>query len=406
MRMIKNFIHACLGLFACALYGFPSRGMTVIGITGTDGKTTTAHMMYSILKEQGFNVAMISTLGAVVAEKKYENGLHVTTPSAFTLQRYLQLAKKYNTTHVVLEITSHGLDQHRDIGIRYTIGILTNITHEHLDYHKTYENYVRTKLKLIQKAKTGIVNKEDMSYQFIISHFKSQISNAMTYGLSDGDITLKEFPVQTVFQETFNQYNALAAASVGKVLNLDAEIIMGGLKKFHPPVGRQEIVYDKDFTVMIDFAHTPNAFQMLLRGLDKQKKGRLIHIFGTAGERDHEKRPEMGKVSSEFCDVIILTAEDPRHESLDSINKEIINGFSKKFLMINDDKKLQKEKNIYTIIDNREQAIERAIGMAQKNDFIVITGKAHEKSMNFNGIEQPWDEFAAVKKALKKYKYE
>lgn len=409
MRKIKNSVHALLGLLACLRYGFPSRRMTVIGVTGTDGKTTTSHMIYAILKEKGMNVAMISTLGALIAEKNYENGLHVTTPSAFTLQRYLQLAKRHNATHVVLEITSHGLDQYRDIGISYAIGVITNITHEHLDYHKTYKNYVKTKLKLIQKAKIGIVNKDDMSYEYITSNFKSRISNAMTYGLSHADITLKDFSVDKIFKESFNQYNALAAASVGKILHLDTESIMRALKKFQPPVGRQEIVYDKNFTVMIDFAHTPNAFQMLLQSLDKQKKGRLIHVFGTAGERDHEKRPEMGKFSSEFADVIILTREDPRHESLESINKEIKSKISNfQFPNSNEYEHVQmiKNKKYLFEISDRQEAISFAISIARPGDYVVITGKAHEKSVNFNGTEYPWDEFDAVKKALKKYNYE
>lgn len=391
----KNFYHLGIAIIANAWYRFPSRKLTVIGVTGTDGKTTTTSLIYHILHTSGFNTSMVSSVGAIIGGKNYDIGFHVTTPSSFSLQRFLDKAvtsgKTLKTNYLVLETTSHALDQYRVFGIKFDVGVLTNVTHEHLDYHKTYENYVKTKAKLLEMSRISIVNRDDESYEMIKD--KGLIINnktkSITYGMGkDADVNPYNFPFKTNLIGEFNKYNILAAIAACKALGINSEDIRKGIKSFVAPLGREDVVYDKDFKVMIDFAHTPNAIDQVLSAIRPDIKGKLIHVFGSAGLRDQTKRPIMGKNSSQYADVIILTSEDPRSESVDQINKQIESG------IVN--KKLQLLK-----IPDRKKAIETAIEMAKKEDFVIITGKSHEKSMNYGNGEVAWDEYDTVRKALR-----
>ncbi|MFC1646878.1 Mur ligase family protein [Patescibacteria group bacterium] len=436
-QKIKNFYHLFQAILANIYYGFPSRKLIVIGVTGTDGKTTTTSIIYQILKKSGKKAAMISSIGASIGEKTYDIGFHVTTPSPFGLQKYLRIAVQKECEYVVLETTSHGLDQFRVWGIRYEIGVLTNITREHLDYHKSYEEYARTKLKLIKRSKVGIVNMDDKSYELVKtlnskfeilnkiqnSKFKVQKpfddaqgtkgKRLVTYSLNnkEADFNLKNFRFETNMMGDFNKYNCLAAIAVVRELHINKNIIRKALKDIKIPEGRQEIVYDKDFRVIIDFAHTSNAFAKLLPEVKKNTKGRLIHLFGSAGERDAVKRPDMGRQSSKHVDIIVLTAEDPRSEKINRINSQIKAGILNKFYRCKlDTKENIKLLNCYTAnknkkhllfeIEGRKQAIEFAIKIAKHGDTVVLTGKSHEKSMNLGNGEEEWDEYEVVKEAI------
>ena len=388
---IKNVYHLGIAILANIFYGFPSQKLRVIGVTGTDGKTTTASLIYHILNAAGFNASMVTSVGAVIDGKKYEVGFHVTTPSPFAVQRFFKKAVDSGSKFLVLETTSHALDQYRVFGINFEVGVLTNVTHEHLDYHKTYENYVKTKAKLLKMAKIAIVNRDDDSYK-LISNFKFLISKLVTYGMGkNADVNPENFPFKSNLIGEFNKYNILAAISVCKELGISTDAIKKGIKSFVPPTGREDVVYKKDFTVMIDFAHTPNAFDQILKSIRPQVKGKLIHVFGAAGLRDKTKRPIMGKISSQYANIIILTSEDPRSESIEKINKEIESGILKQRL------------GQVLKISNRKKAIETAIKMAKKGDFVIVTGKSHEKSMNYGHGEKPWDEYKAVRDALKQF---
>jgi len=380
----KNIYHLFQAILANIWYGFPARDLKVIGVTGTDGKTTTASLIYHILKNSGEKAALISTVGAYIADKHYDVGFHVTNPASFPLQKYIKKAKDLGVKYLVLEVTSHGLDQNRVWGIPFKIGVLTNITHEHLDYHKTYEEYMNTKLKLLAGSRWRIVNKDDNSYSLI--KFRN---NIITYSLVDQstDINLKNFPFKTNLIGEFNKSNCLAAVAACRLLNIDDEKIRKALVDFKPPKGRLEVVYDKEFKVIIDFAHTPNSFAKVLPEVKKITISRLIHVFGSAGLRDASKRSKMGQVSAKYANIIILTAEDPRVEKIAAINTQIKSGINIKDLIE---------------IDNRKEAIEAAIKMAKRGDTVILTGKAHEKSINYGRGEEPWDEFETVKKALKK----
>lgn len=380
----KNIYHLFVAVLANIWYGFPGKKLTVIGVTGTDGKTTTASLIYHILKENGYPVSLISTVAAVIHGKAHDTGFHVTNPAPFALQKFLSQAVSLKEKYLVLEVTSHGLDQNRVWGIPFTVGVLTNVSHEHLDYHKTYENYVKTKVRLLNIAQMAIVNADDMSYPLV----KKYLTNNRVLLCSQKDLMTLIVPKH--FLGTYNAYNAYEAFLACTELGLSKEQIEKAMKTFVFPKGRGEIVYDKNFTVMIDFAHTPHSFEVLLPELKSQTKGRLIHVFGAAAKRDESKRPLMGKVASEYDDIVILTSEDPRNEDVEHIMDDVENG-------------MQKRRNLTVLrIPDRKEAIEKAISLAQKGDMVVTTGKAHETSMNYGHGEEPWDEFAVVKRALQK----
>jgi UDP-N-acetylmuramoyl-L-alanyl-D-glutamate--2,6-diaminopimelate ligase len=370
--------------------------MCVIGVTGTDGKTTTATLIAHILKKSGKKVALISTISAIIGDKEYKTGFHVTTPGSFALQSYLRRAKDQGIEVVVIEVTSHALDQNRVFGIPFTIGVLTNVTHEHLDYHKTYKDYLLTKLKLLQNAKIRIVNKDDKSFSQVMHHLKQQADagkSIITYGLHDADVTSEQFPLQNnALLGEHNQLNVLAAGACCLRFNLSNRFIQDAINTYKPPKGRGEIVYDNDFMVMIDFAHTPNALEQLLKTIKKmKKKGRIIHVFGSAGERDKKKRPMMGEVASRYADLIVLTSEDPRSESAKEICQEISRGIIRVGIL----------PEVY-IIEDRLEAITFAIRKAQKGDIVLLTGKGHEESMNLGKGEVPWSDYRAVDIAISK----
>jgi len=398
-QKIKNVYHLGNAILANVWFGFPSKHLTVIGVTGTDGKTTTTSLIYHILHTGDYSASMISSVGAVIGGKEYDVGFHVTTPSPWALQRFIKKAVDVDSKYLVLEITSHALDQYRVWGIKFDVGVLTNVTHEHLDYHKTYENYVRTKAKLLKMARVAVVNREDESYS-MISKIKNQKSNIhiknkkwITYGLRESaDVNPKVFPFKTNLIGEFNRYNVLAAVAACRSLVIEDETIRKSILTFKPPIGREEIVYKNPFTVMVDFAHTPNAFEEILNSIKPSIKGRLIHVFGSAGERDSSKRPLMGKASAKYSDIIILTAEDPRSEPVEKIMEEIELGIMNYELRI--------KKKTLLKIPNRQEAISAAVKMARRGDFVLITGKSHEKSMNYGKGEEPWDEFGAVSQAL------
>ena len=389
-QKIKNIYHLLRALLANCWYGFPSRKLHVIGVTGTDGKTTTTHLIYHILSSSGKKVSMISTIYAKIGEAEYDTGFHVTTPDASLVPRYLKMAVDRGQEYFVLETTSHRLDQNQLFGTDFRVGVITNITHEHLDYHKTIEEYARTKMKLIRKAKVGIMNEDDPVTRNIILNSKFKIKNFKTYGLKQkADYSIdfrKELPNLT----DFNAYNYLAAYTVCRELGVSDKQIRAALSTFTLPAGRIDIVYDKDYKVIVDFAHTPNAIAQILESIRKiyvKSGGKLIHIFGSAGLRDHSKRFAMGQASGRFADTTILTEEDYRTEDPAEICRQIGLGLG--------------DKRFETIID-REKAIAKGISYAKKGDVVIITGKGHEKSLCRGRKEYPWSDRECVLELVEK----
>lgn len=401
IRIIKNYFHLCLAIVANMFYGFPAKELTIIGVTGTDGKTTTTSLLYHILKTAGKKTAMITSVGAYIGDNVYDIGFHVTTPSPFSIQKYLRKAVNQGYTHVVLEVTSHALDQNRPWGIAFRIGVLTNITNEHLDYHKTYKQYVAAKAKLFLFSSESVINKDDRSYKYILPYLNNKL--VTTYSIRDTSATyvLTKSPVSIPFIGDFNKSNTMAAVSVCRLLDIPFKKIQKGIDSFILPPGRQEIIQKEPFFVMIDFAHTPNAFSQLLPEIKKQSKNRVIHVFGSAGKRDKTKRPEMGRISALSSDIIILTSEDPRTESVESINASIEHGIPDTFKRaVKNDINTQTKKAVVQIED-RKEAILFALSIALPGDSVVITGKGHETSMNYGDGEVPWNEYEVVMQSLR-----
>lgn len=389
-EVVNLFKHLPSSVLANIIYGFPSKGMKFIGVTGTDGKTTTTNMIYQILKDAGKKVAMVSTINAEINGEKIDTGFHVTNPDYFLLQKLIDKAKKAGTEIFVLEVTSHGLDQFRTWGINFEIGVITNITSEHLDYHKTWENYFNSKAKLIKNSKWAVLNSGE-------DHFKRLKSIAgglvATFGKNKADFDTDKYKFKLKLPGSYNVLNALAAIATANILGISERQSIKTLEKFDSLEGRmQEIKNNRGLKIVVDFAHTANALENALKTLKAGNKGKLISVFGCAGLRDETKRPIMGEVSARLADFTVITAEDPRGE-IDKISSEILAGAKKAGGKVG--------VNVY-IENDRQKAIELAINsLAKKGDTVGIFGKGHEKSMNISGKDEtPWSDVEAVNKVL------
>jgi len=413
---IKNIYHLILSVLANLIYGFPSRKLFVIGVTGTDGKTTTATLIYEIMKKAKIKTALVTTVSAYIDNKTIDTGFHVTSPNPFLLQKLMKEAVVKGCTHIVLEVTSHGLDQHRFWGISFEIGVITNVTHEHLDYHKSFLNYVNTKAKLVKTSKKVVLNKDDESFKLFKKSSKNE-NKVISYAISKkADFTAKKvktsehglefvltsssqnYSIKSNLHGIYNCSNILAAVSTCSELKIKTETVRKALKDFGGVSGRLESVdMGQKFKVYIDFAHTPNSLQKVLVTLKSEldKNAKLIVVFGCAGERDILKRPIMAKISTEIAEVSIFTEEDPRSEKLKEILNQMVNGVKKEDLM--------KRKHLYLVIPDRKKAIHKALKLANDKDIVVICGKGHEKSMSYENLEVPWSDQKITKEALNEF---
>lgn len=407
-----------LAHLAAAFHGHPARKLRVIGVTGTDGKTTTVELVRSILTAAGHKTGMISTVEALIGDEHYETGFHVTTPDALQVQEYLARMVEAGTEYAVLEATSHGLAQHRVTACDFDVAVVTNITHEHLDYHKTYEGYREAKARLFRDLatsfrkpdtpKTSILNVDDASFE----HLRQiPTDRYLTYGLErPADVTARdivhtptatafvavtsqgEFAVRTELPGAFNVYNILAAIAVGVSQAVPFEATQEGIQAVRGVPGRMEgIDLGQDFTAIVDFAHTPNGLQRALETARGLTEGWVIVVFGCAGLRDVAKRPMMGEIAGRLADRGVITAEDPRTEDLDAIMAQIATGCERAG---------RREGEDYWRVGDRGEAIEFAVKMARAGDLVIVTGKGHEQSMCFGTTEYPWDDREAVRKAL------
>jgi UDP-N-acetylmuramoyl-L-alanyl-D-glutamate--2,6-diaminopimelate ligase len=405
IRLFKNILHLAFGFVAAVFYRFPGKKMIVIGITGTSGKTTTTHLIYEILRNSGIKVSMLSTVKAVIDNKEYDTGFHVTTPSSFMLQKLMRKAKDSGSEIFILEVTSHALDQNRIYGSSVDLAVFTNITHEHLDYHKTYDKYVKAKAKLMDGVKYSILNKDDKSYPFLLPKTRSKI---VTYSLNKTLMSLiKKVRISPNLPGKFNLYNISAAVAVCKLLRVKRSVILKTVSEFKGIPGRMEVVkINKPYTVIIDFAHKPDALEQVLKTVGATAKNQIIVVFGCAGLRDREKRPMMGEIAAKLADITILTAEDPRTEDVRDIIKEISAGCIKGNAVeliknFKSNRPIKNDKHYFIRIPDRQEAINYAIRhLASKGDVILLCGKGHEQSLCYGDVEYPWDEKKAVKKAI------
>lgn len=377
-----------LAKLASEWYGNPAEKLKIIGVTGTDGKTTTSNILYWILKSANKKVGLISTVSAKIGEEEYDTGFHVTNPEPMALHEFLSKMVEKGCEYVVLEVTSHGLDQQRVYGIKFDVSVLTNITHEHIDYHKTFENYAKAKATLFNNSKLAIINSE--SRDNIEKFIEPQVNKIYYDDKTLNGIVLDS--VRTKFKEKYNLLNCAAATLVARKFDISDEDISDGIKNFPGVIGRmQEIKNEKGIRIIVDFAHTPNALENVLNALnnDKPKKSKLISVFGCAGERDVKKRRMMAEISAKNADISIFTAEDPRSENVNEIIAEMVKGSDN-----------IKGAKVYEIPE-RGEAIYYAINkFAKSGDIVAICGKGHEKSMGYDGVEYPWSDEEAVNEAL------
>ncbi len=425
---------------AAAWHGFPSRKLVMIGVTGTDGKTTTASLIHSILLAAGLKAGLISTVSAVIGDERLDTGFHVTTPEALEVQSYLARMVAAGLTHAVLEVTSHGLAQQRVTGCDFDVAVVTNITHEHLDFHKTYENYRAAKGRLFSglsashrkpgAPKAGVLNADDGSFEYLRGVLKERpLSYSVRFtaaysrvvarhiqfnpDTTDFDVVISGLhsPISTHLVGAYNVSNCLAAiaATVG-ALGVPPEAAQTGIAALRSVPGRMErIDLGQAFTAVVDFAHTPNALRRALETArqmitakhaeDNRRDApsahlygpRVIAVFGSAGLRDVEKRRMMAETSAELADLTILTAEDPRTEPLDDILEMMAYGARSKGGV---------EGQTFFRVPDRGEALRLAVRLAQPGDIVLACGKGHEQSMCFGEVEYPWDDRAALRAAL------
>jgi len=346
-----------LGILASEYYGNPSRKLKIIGVTGTKGKTTTVHLIYHILSSLGKKAGLISSNMAKIGDKESSTGFHITSPDVVSLHKFLAEMVKAGCEFAVIEVSSHGIDQKRITGVNFEVGVLTNIAPEHLDYHKSFDEYKKIKMSFIDSAKNKVIAPTETEL--------------------------------TILPGKFNNLDAEAALNSVELLGIDRKKALETLKTFKLPEGRlEEIKNDKGFRIFIDFAHTPESLEAALTYLRTLTRGRLLAVFGSAGERDTYKRSKMGKVAGELADEIILTAEDPRTEEVTDIIDQIKSGI--------------KSKKVKDYVEpDRRRAIKMAISISGKGDLVGIFGKGHEKSMNLDGkSEIPWSDKEIVREYI------
>jgi len=411
-RRIEPYGHLVEAFLVNVRYGFPARNLHVIGVTGTNGKTTTSFMIHRMLVEAGYDVALMSTVAYGVGRDITPQVAHMTTISAPQLMRQIKGFKKQGARWVVLETTSHALAQHRVWGVPYEIAVMTNITHEHLDYHGTFERYLSAKTHLFRIAnrhgrRFGVVNADDSNAEA----FSRNIRRVQTYGISSGDVRATDIELRgdgsryTVkngkesmtidchIPGEFNIYNSLAAVVVGRELGLSSEQIATGIAALDGVEGRMATVDEgQPFSVIVDFAHTPDSFERLLGDLRRATKGKLVVLFGSAGRRDESKRAIQGRIAGTFADEVIVTEEDDRDIDGNEIMAQIAEGAEEAG-------KVQ-DKDLHLILD-RSDAISFAMTrVSQSDDAVVLLGKGHEKTIERADGEHPWDEMAEARRAL------
>lgn len=413
-RAVEPYGHWLEAILMNLRYGFPARDLKVIGVTGTDGKTTTSTWIYTMLNEAGIKTGLMTTIGYGTPNNWRQNYVHMTTVSSAELMRRIKELKAEGIEWLVLETTSHALAQHRVWGIPYSVAVMTNVNHEHLDYHGTFERYRNAKLQLFQLTnqnrrglRTGIVNADDPSAQL----FAAAVAHPIRYGLKGGDLLAQDIKAEaegSSFTVKFNNYelrlranlpgqfnvaNALATVGVGVALGLQSDRIEKGIAALKFVEGRMNTIEEgQDFTAIVDFAHTPDSFEQILGDLKRASKGRLIVLFGSAGRRDEAKRAIQGRIAGKYADVVVVTEEDDRDVDGKQIMEQIAAGAIESGKI--------RDKDLFLVHD-RTEAIEFAVNQAQAGDTVVFLGKGHEKTIERADGEHPWDETAEVRKALK-----
>ncbi len=386
--LIKKFIpsfllswyHFLLAFLGAIFYAFPSRKIKVIGVTGTNGKSTVVNLITRILEEAGFRVASLSSIEFKVGKETWPNTLKMTMPGRFKIQKFLRQAVNNKCQYAVLEVTSEGIKQHRHQFINFDIAVFTNLSPEHIEAHGGFENYKKTKGKLFQTTKNiHIINIDDKNAEYFLQF---PANKKYSYGLIQGDINTKNTQFKLKLIGNFNINNALAAICVGLSQKINLKTCQKAVETTEGIPGRMEKVISQPFEVFVDYAFTPNALEKVYQTL-KPKNKKMICVLGACGGgRDKWKRPELGKLAAKYCNEIIVTNEDPYDENPMEIIEQVAkgtNGQAKKIL-------------------DRREAIKEALELAQTGDTIVITGKGCEPWICVKGGKKiPWDDREVVR---------
>ncbi len=420
--------HVLRADLAAHQYGFPGKKMRVIGVTGTNGKTSTCFLIWKMLNAAGHKTGLMTTVawGVDKLEKQIE---HMTTVDARTLNYRMKKIADAGAEFLVLEVTSHALAQHRTFGVPIEIAVMTNVTHEHLDYHKTFENYRDAKRRLFKMAKYGVINEDDKSW----AYFAKDVKEYITYGINSGILRAKDvrlgaqgveysvddkaseekkhavddkhtrggkhasgdmLRIKTKIPGEFTVYNSLAAVAVGLKLGLSKEQISQGILALDSVEGRMNRVdMGQNFEVIVDYAHTPDAFLKVYESVVPGKKGRIISLFGGAGRRDESTRCERGEIAARNSDIVIVTEDDSRDENPAEIAEEFVKGAELAGFL--------RGKNLLVEL-NREKAIQMAVDLAKKDDIVLILGKGHEKTILRATGAVPFEDLKVTEKALRK----
>ncbi len=415
--------HWLRGTMAAYIWRFPAKKLVVIGVTGTNGKTTTTHIIEHLLRSSGKRVAMVSTATLSINGKSKANPSKKTTLSPFATQKFLRKCRQEKIDYVVLESSSHALHQYRLWGIVFAIGVLTNITHEHLDYHKTLEKYAEAKRLLFKNVEKGCHRKcrskvkhhhaavINAGTRFFNKFVQGDFSEKIIYGINQGDLQAKnvteeksgetfcirykreQVPVKLPLLGDFNIENSLAAVGAAMACDVSLEEASKALGSFEGVAGRLErIKSPKGFEVVVDFALTPDAPDRLYQVIKKMATHRIIGIIGSCGDRDKKKRPDMGKVVAEHSDITIVTDEEPYSEDPRAIMEAVLEGAKKV-------KTLDKDLHL---VEDRKKAIEFAIKKAEKGDVIVLTGMGSFTTRNMNEGLMEWDDRKITKELIEK----
>lgn len=424
--------HWSRALAANLVFGFPSQGMLVIGITGTKGKTTSCHFLASILEEAGFTVGMATTVNFRIGGIEEVNDTNMSVTAPFPLQRLLRRMRRAKCDVIIIEVTSIAIDQFRTLGIPFRYVGLTNITHDHLDYHKTWSNYQATKLKLfLGRLSMAVVNLDDPSAKLFLERTTAkekwgfttldasgncQIINAVN--LQNDSFSMRvdsqEVPVHLQLPGRFSVENALLAASIALSLGVSLRGTARGLEKLEKVAGRLEIIKAKaGFSVMVDYAHTPDSLEKLYSTLRPGVSGKMIAVLGATGDRDTTKRPIMGALAARFCDLVFVTDEEPYTEDPLKIIEEVANGvprgralFKEDAAVHRKDKPKLKADNLSGLgewwwkVNDRKEAISQAISKAKPGDLVIVTGMGAQNFRKVGTKKEAWNDRAVIEELL------
>ena len=397
--VVKNIRESVYNI-SSKFYNDPAKKIKIIAVTGTNGKTSIVFFIYKFLNSLGIKVGMLSTIENRIADKRIKS--HLTTPSPVQLHMLLDNMIKNSCEYCIMEASSHSIDQKRIMGRDIFIGIFSNLSHDHLDYHKTFINYINTKKILfddLPKSSYSIINSDDKRSEYLIQNTKSKV---FSYGLK----TLSDYKGKIIESGTsgimiridninvsfkiigdFNAYNLLSVYAVAKILKIDSEIIFKRLSQLNTPEGRMDFIQGKNNVIgIVDYAHTPDALKNVLKNISSFKKdAKVISIVGAGGDRDKSKRPQMGKIATQLSDYVFFTSDNPRDENEDNILSDIVKGAVRKN---------------YQVISDRKKAIESAYLNYKKDSIILVAGKGHEKYQIIGEKSIPHDDKEILKKLI------